>query len=58
MRDLQNKGLEGPGSVPFPSSALDGELSRYSARNAKMASLVAEGTLLRLKQGLFCLPYC
>lgn len=55
MRDLQNKGLEGLGSVPFPSSALDGELSRYSARNAKMASLVAEGTLLRLKQGLFCL---
>ena len=55
MRDLQNKGLEGLGSVPFPSSALDGELSRYSARNAKMASLVADGTLLRLKQGLFCL---
>ncbi len=40
---------------PFTSDVLKSELSEFSAQNAKIASLVDDGYLLRLKKGMYCL---
>lgn len=42
-------------NLPFTSDVLKGELGDYSAKNAKIAALVDDGYLLRLKKGMYCL---
>ena len=42
-------------NLPFTSDVLKGELGDYSAQNAKIAALVDDGYLLRMKKGMYCL---
>jgi len=55
MENLQRKRLLTFGSIPFTTDVLAGELGDYSAILPKIASLVNEGSLLRIKRGLYCL---
>ena len=55
MDILQRKRLLTFGAVPFTTDVLAGELGDYSAVLAKISALVAEGHLVRIKRGLYCL---
>ena len=55
MDILQKKRFEKFGGVPFTTDVIAGELGGYSAILAKIASLVDEGSLIRIKRGLYCL---
>lgn len=56
MDILQKKKFEKFGGVPFTTDVIAGELGGYSAILAKISSLVAEGSLIRIRRGLYCLP--
>lgn len=43
------------GTVPFTTDVIAGESDDYSAVLAKIAALVDEGGLVRIKRGLYCL---
>ena len=55
MDILQKKRFEKFGGVPVTTDVIAGELGGYSAILAKIASLVDEGSLIRIKRGLYCL---
>ena len=55
MNILQKSQFEKFGGVPFTTDVIAGELGGYSAILAKIASLVDEGSLIRIKRGLYCL---
>ena len=55
MDILQRDRLLKFGSVPFTTDVIAGEFGDYSAVLAKIASLVDEGSLVRIKRGLYCL---
>ena len=42
------------GAVPFSSAILGAELGSYSSIADKSAALVSDGTLVRIRRGLFC----
>ena len=55
MDILQRERLLKFGAVPFTTDVIAGELDDYSAVLAKIAALVDEGSLVRIKRGLYCL---
>ena len=55
MDTLQRDRLLKFGAVPFTTDVIAGEFGDYSAVLAKIASLVDEGSLVRIKRGLYCL---
>ena len=55
MDILQKRRFEKYGGIPFTTDVVAGELGDYSAILAKIASLVDEGSLIRIKRGLYCL---
>ena len=55
MDVLQRERLLKFGAVPFTTDVIAGELGDYSAVLAKIAALVDEGSLVRIKRGLYCL---
>ena len=55
MDILQRERLLKFGSVPFTTDVIAGEFDDYSAVLAKIAALVDEGSLVRIKRGLYCL---
>ena len=55
MDILQRDRLLKFGSVPFTTDVIAGEFGDYSAVLAKIAALVDEGSLVRIKRGLYCL---
>lgn len=55
MDILQRERLLKFGSVPFTTDVIAGEFGDYSAVLAKIAALVDEGSLVRIKRGLYCL---
>ena len=55
MDILQRERLLKFGAVPFTTDVIAGELGDYSAVLAKIAALVDEGSLVRIKRGLYCL---
>ena len=55
MDVLQREKLLKFGAVPFTTDVIAGELGDYSAVLAKIAALVDEGSLVRIKRGLYCL---
>ncbi len=55
MDILQQKRLLKFGAVPFTTDVLEGALGDYSAPIAKIAALADEGSLIRIKRGLYCL---
>ena len=55
MDILQRDRLLKFGSVPFITDVIAGEFGDYSAVLAKIAALVDEGSLVRIKRGLYCL---
>lgn len=55
MDILQKRRFEKFGGIPFTTDVIAGELGGYSAILAKIASLVEEGSLIRIKRGLYCL---
>jgi len=52
---LQQKRLLKFGAVPFTTDVLEGALGDYSAPIAKIAALADEGSIIRIKRGLYCL---
>ena len=54
MRNLQKDWLQRLGGAPFGTEVLKAELSVFSQPVQKIHALVADGTLLRIKRGLFC----
>ena len=55
MDFLQSRKLSQLGAIPFTTDVIASELSDYSAVLAKIAALVDEGCLVRIKRGLYCL---
>ena len=55
MDILQRDRLLKFGAVPFTTDVIAGEFGDYSAVLAKIAALVDEGSLVRIKRGLYCL---
>ncbi len=55
MDILQQKKLLKFGAVPFTTDVLEGALGDYSAPIAKIAALADEGSIIRIKRGLYCL---
>ena len=55
MDILQKRRLEKFGGIPFTTDVIAAELGDYSAVLAKIASLVDDGSLIRVKRGLYCL---
>ena len=55
MDILQRERLLKFGAVPFTTDVIADELGDYSAVLAKIAALVDEGSLVRIKRGLYCL---
>lgn len=55
MDILQRDRLIKFGAVPFTTDVIAGEFGDYSAVLAKIAALVDEGSLVRIKRGLYCL---
>ena len=55
MDILQRERLLKFGSIPFTTDVIAGELGDYSAVLAKIAALVDEGSLVRIKRGMYCL---
>ena len=55
MRRLQDEWLEKYQGVPFSAADLKTDLDDYSAARMKLSRLVAQGVLLRLKKGFYCL---
>ena len=55
MDILQRERLLKFGAIPFTTDVIAGELGDYSAVLAKIAALVDEGSLVRIKRGLYCL---
>jgi hypothetical protein len=55
MHYLQKKALLNYRSIPITTAILASALGDYSAQLAKVAALVKDGTLIRIKRGLYCL---
>lgn len=55
MDIVQRERLLKFGSIPFTTDVIAGELGDYSAVLAKIAALVDEGSLVRIKRGMYCL---
>lgn len=55
MDILQRERLLKFGSIPFTTDVMASELGDYSAVLAKIAALVDEGSLVRIKRGMYCL---
>ena len=55
MQNLQKDWLQRLGAAPFGMEVLKAELSGFSRPIQKAHLLVSDGTLLRLKRGLFCI---
>ena len=55
MQNLQKDWLQRLGAAPFGTEVLKAELSGFSRPIQKAHLLVSDGTLLRLKRGLFCI---
>ncbi len=55
MRNLQKDWMRRLGGAPFGTEVLKAELADFAGQAQKTHALVADGTLLRIKRGLFCI---